>query len=778
MSVSTVGDRLGAKSRVAVRSYEEELAAEQKYLDSALEARKATEVYSASAKYTAANNAELEAWRNFHAQKPRIRPNEPVAFGRVDPEDDDVLYIGKQSIRTADKDLLVISWKAPAAAPYYQATAGDKRGLKRKRTFEIVNHRLDRFDDLVFAELSEQLEQLGGGPVLDDGLLTALGAARNGEMADIVKTIQAAQDRIVRASRDQLLIVQGGPGTGKTAVALHRVSWLLYNYKDQLDSRDVLVIGPNPTFTRYIKKVLPDLGDFDVVQRSVQDFTGSDLRASAVDSYAAAALKGSSRMADVISAALDTRIRTPVEPISIRRSMSSGTVELSVAAVTAEIGRLRVQPYAKGRAMLTERLREMSVQEIRSRQPFSTAAQISRQSVDAEVEKLWPAVSGPQLIQELLGSALRLTSAGKGILTQAEVKELYRKPAKKLTEEKWTLADLALIDEAMESIGHDVDAYAHIVIDEAQDLSEMQLRAVRRRSRNGSMTIVGDIAQSTGPYARDTWEAVLQHLRSRLPHKIEELEEGYRVPKEVFEVARPVLEAAAPAVTAPRVLREAGIDPVFSGCARTDLAAEVASIASHHSGKGRFVGVVAPQELWTELRNQFKYEEMQWRESLDGELSHNINLVTPEDCKGLEFDAVVVVDPKAILGMPLGMRHLYIALTRTTTRLDVVYPFGTLPEILGGPDQEPTEEDPVSEEILADDELADAQTEPWVHSVVVPEQGSPSTDPSAPDLYSAFQQRVINEAARAMVDLLVTSYQPVLIQEILSKAQSLVRNAD
>jgi DNA helicase IV len=764
------GAKLSIDTEVRNLAYEEELAAEQEYFDAAQEASVAASAEKSTNGFVPTNKVEQLAWLNFKSKSQTDSLAKSVAIGRIDPENETELYIGRHAIWNDDKDLLVVSWKSEAAVPFYRASTEETLGLARKRTFECSNNTILQFDDFVFAELSEAFRELGGTAATDDSLLSALGAARNGEMADIVKTIQAAQDRIVRAEKDQLLIVQGGPGTGKTAVALHRISWLLYTYQGQLAPSDVLVIGPNPTFTRYIKKVLPDLGDNDVVQRSLHDFLAPGASADGHDSRETAALKGSGRMADVISAALDARITLPREPVRLRRTLSASAVTLSPQSVAAEIARLRVQPYAKGRAMLRERFQEMSSAVVKGLGGLTTAVQLSRQSLDTELERLWPSTTGPQLIQELLGSAVQLTAAGKGILNPSEVQALHRPAKKKLSEEKWTLADLALIDEAMESIGAELPLFGHIVIDEAQDLSEMQLRAVRRRSRNGSMTVVGDIAQSTGPHARDSWETVLQQLRSRLPHKIEELQEGYRVPKEVFDVARPVLAVAAPAINAPRIVRWADVEPVFSGCRLDNIAVEVAAVASHHSGKGRFVGVVAPEELWPQLRQQFKTEDMQWRESLDGELSHNINLVTPQDCKGLEFDVVIVVDPAAILAMPLGERLLYIALTRTTTRLDVIYPDGTLPELLGGPDETATPKQPTEppvpeqtgapEPFTVDDQLRQ------------PEVKANGTNVLSL-LLQQYKTQEVQDSARTIVSFLASIYQPEMVELILQESKEL-----
>lgn len=243
---------------------------------------------------------------------------------------------------------------------------------------------------------------------------------------------------------------------------------------------------------------------------------------------------------------------------------------------------------------------------------------------------------------------------------------------------------LSALDEASELLKGEPELFQHIVIDEARDLSEMQLGCIRRRSQNGSITVVGDIAQSTGPYATDSWERAREMLASKLPAIQRDLEHGYRVPREVFELAGPVLAVAAPGVSQPRIVRDAEVGPRLIEADAERLAVRLEELVSEHSGKGRFVGVIAPESHFEAVRKVFKAEDVQWSEASHGDLNSSINLVTPAESKGLEFDAVILLDPQRIVELEHGFRLLYIALTRTTKWLDILYPAGALPEVLGG----------------------------------------------------------------------------------------------
>ena len=573
--------------------YSHELSEEQTYFDNARETYETNLLERKRLQNTVGTGPERRAMK-LHLESAEVLPQtDAVAIGRMDLEDDEHVYVGKVSILSDEGDRLVISWKAPFAERFYQATKDDHMGLNKKRIFSTSQNHIEAFDDTIFAELAARLEELGGDFYADDALLHALGEGRTGQMQDIVRTIQASQDKLMRAHLDQLLIIQGGPGTGKTAVALHRASWLLYNYRDKLSAQDLLVVGPNPAFTKYIQHVLPALGDKDIRQTSIQELMAGSIPVRGFDNDATARLKGAADMADVVANGLNDRIKVPTSPLRIKRRNSAVTVNIGPEVITDDVNKLRHLPYGQGRGELRERLLQRCLEQINTRGGGNIAEILDPSSVEAAVDKMWPRLSGPQFIRELLGSKNRLRTAIDQVLDPAAVDLLYRPATARMDQEPWTLADLALIDEANENMTGSMELFGHIIVDEAQDLSPMQLMALRRRSRNGSMTIVGDVAQSTGAFARGDWSDIVTSLKSGLPHRIEELEHGYRVPLEAFEVAARLLPIAAPGIKPPTVVRAANALPDLFDVPEGQLAMEVAKIASHHGGKGRFVGVIA-----------------------------------------------------------------------------------------------------------------------------------------------------------------------------------------
>jgi DNA helicase IV len=659
---------------------------EQRYFDRAFDCMMDADARWVKAALTGGTAVERRALKRAASKRQVPAPEEPVAFGRMVGEDGESFYIGKAPIFDAEKNLLVINWQAPAAARYNQATPSDPQGLLWRRSFTAPHNHIEDLSDLHFQEIAEQLqdlEEVAAYPAQEDDLLEALRRKRTGEMADIVSTIQAAQDQLIRADKDQLLVIQGGPGTGKTAVALHRVSWLLYTFDQEIRPQDVLVVGPNQTFTRYIQKVLPGLGDEDVYQIALDRLLANGVTRRGVDPDPVAIIKGSKPMAAVVKRALWQRVAIPAEGVVIDMS-SFRRITVSKDALRTLVENLHKLPYSQGRQQFSERLASYCAEYQASVSSRGHADTVVPASLEQAVERVWKKLSPQQFLRELYGSKQRLTKANKvNLLSEEQVQLLHRPSVRAMSEEPWTRDDLALIDYASFLMNGAERQYRHIVVDEAQDLSYMELLALKHRSSSGSMTVVGDLAQSTGPHAHDSWGEVAEALDQGQTQDVSELEYGYRVPQQVFDLARPVLAAAAPTVRAPDILREIPYEPAWSFPASAELAEAVAQKVIERS-RGYFMGVIAHPEHWEALRAAFSAAGINWAESTSGELSTAINLVTPEDAKGLEFDSVIVVDPQRIIDMPHGLRLLYIALTRTTTRLDLVVPRERLPEILAG----------------------------------------------------------------------------------------------
>lgn len=606
-------------------------------------------------------------------------------------------------------------------------------------------------------------------------------------MRDIVQTIQASQDKLIRADKDQLLVIQGGPGTGKTAVALHRASWLLYTYQAELPANDVLVVGPNPSFTKYIQNVLPGLGDEFVKQTSIVELLeplGIQIRGT--DQESVAYLKGSDAMPEVIRQGLRSRIKAPNTAVRVGKQNSGAYYIIEPEQLRKDIERLREGAYAQGRQQLRARiLEECGKQLLTQAAAKHVLHTVNPRSLENAVERIWPQISPQEFIREMLGSRARLATSGKGILSPLDLALLYRRSEGSMSKELWTTADLALIDEADFHLNSDTRRWGHIIVDEAQDLTPMQLRAIRRRSRTGSMTVVGDLAQSTGAFARDSWTDIQATLQSHLPSNLKQLEHGYRVPREVYDIAAKLLPQAAKNVKPASIIRESGSKPRLFSVVASQVATEVAKQASHHSSKGRFVGVIAPSEQFDELRSAFTAQGVKFSDSSNGELGNSINLVSPEMSKGLEFDAVVIANPQAILDTDdkWGARLLYIAITRTTHLLDVIAPTDEIPTILLGShfqtisiarededeERSPQNDAPVQELASATDtEFVEVASEVTTTLEATEHQQISNSE------FTAIQFEIINQNARYLNTLLNDSFKQGMAKAILESALNLM----
>jgi DNA helicase IV len=633
-----------------------ELAEEQAYFDRAEKYRERHRSVREQAPSAAANPwaaARLRNWvrgRRAGAQAERAE----IAFGRIDDRERQALYIGKETITDDEHEVLVVNWQAPAAQPYYQATVDDPLGLVRRRTYTCQGNTIRDFTDVVFAQVTSELERLDGPDAL---LLSELDRARDGAMRDIAATIQAAQYELIRAPLDQVLVIEGGPGTGKTAVALHRVSWLLFNHRDRLSAADVLVVGPSPAFTRYVRTVLPELGDTEVAHADIGQLAPPVPRGRP-EPVPVQRLKGDERMAGLLARALEARIGKP-EPAE-RLLLHGGFITIAGSEVQSIMDECRSAPgpYTRRRELLRSRLLELA----RERGAPTNTERL--RPVDDLVERLWPQFSAAAFLRGLLGARRRLAAAAAGAFTAEEVALLRRRGADRLSQQTWSDADLALLDEVDHLINGAGRRWRHIVVDEAQDLSPMQLRAIARRCATGSLTVVGDLAQSTGAWARDDWADVLRYLPATLPHTVATLRYGYRVPRRVYDTAARLLPLAAPEVAPLRVVREGPADPRVHRVAVDERPGLAAAVAMEHAAAGRFVGVVCPPSCRQAVADALAAQDAT-------ELS--VSLVGPRESKGLEFDAVVVVEPEEIVaGEERGHRMLFIALTRTTRYLDIV----------------------------------------------------------------------------------------------------------
>ena len=587
-----------------------------------------------------------------------------LCFGRLDL--DGVvrpLYVGRRWVHE-EQTPVVVNWQAPAARPFYTATVAEPQGVALRRRFRAEGRRLlDLYD--------EPLDGSAGDVVhgVADILLEELERSRNEHMRDIVATIQADQYRLITREPEGVLVIQGGPGTGKTAVGLHRASWLLYTYRRELERSGVLVVGPNPVFMDYISHVLPMLGEERVEQRAVNELVDG-IEAVRTEAAEVARLKGDSRLAHVIAAAVRALPRPPEELLAIRLE----GVELRLSP--DEVGRLigEAQAESPDHDAGRERLRMKLVRAFYERYTarLGNAAYHSFEDIEATLRSggflnrtlnaLWPRPRAEQLIRRLLTNVELLAAAADGILDEHE-QRLLRSGGR-----GWSEADLALLDEARALLEGPDPARGHLIVDEAQDLTPMQLRLLARRS-SGAVTILGDIAQSSGPVAYTGWDEVVRFLAPEVPSAVEELRLAYRVPAEVMELALPLLPLIAPDVAPPIAYRSGDEPPRFVWAEPDRVVAVAVREAGREAVREGRTGLIAPAGILDEIEPLLPHPQTAF-----DEMSSPIQALTPRGAKGLEFDRVVLVEPARIARDGVeGLRALYVALTRATKTLVVVH---------------------------------------------------------------------------------------------------------
>ena len=650
-----------------------ELTAEQEYLDRAhdhLEAMQATATRLADAFAFTARTDMNDAAVQHSMLRYRAALDvgaRSLCFGRIDEEHGDRWYIGRRHVEDDRGQPVVIDWRAGVATPFYRATFADPLGLERRRRFALEGRTIVDLFDEDFADPASA----HGASGIPDPLLAELDRSRTGAMRDIVATIQAEQDVVIRAPLDLLLIVQGGPGTGKTAVGLHRAALLLYDHREYLDRERVLVVGPNRLFLRYISQVLPSLGETSVVQTTIAGLGEVDVRAEEPDDVAR--LKGDARMAEVIVRAAWGRTVPLVDDVAVRTSFGGLTLradDVNAALDAALADRRTVTSSRDGfRAAVVrlafERLVARRPEGLKLSDEVSSAV---RTSVDLKraLDRAWPATTAPALVRRLLTNRAGLAAAADGILTSAEQRLVRRRAARRADDEPWTAADVALVDEADAVLGGRPRRYGHIVVDEAQDLSAMALRMlVRRDARFPSMTILGDLAQSTAPGGQASWDDVLAALGRPDDMLYAELDIGYRVPGQILDVANLLLRDAGVDVAAARSARRTDDEPRFVTVDDDGRAAAVVDVVTELAEQHSTVGVIAPAELHAAL--------LAASLPVGEALAAPVSLITPAESKGLEFDAVVVVEPALVAAPgPAGVRLLYVAMTRAVQHLTVV----------------------------------------------------------------------------------------------------------
>ncbi len=722
-----------------------------------------------------------------------------LCFGRLDFDDGERRYIGRLGIldESADYEPLLIDWRAPAARPYYVATAAVRLEVWRRRRITTRQRRVVDLDDdvLNLAGVTDDTDDSDVSLIGEAALFAALSAARTGRMSDVVETIQAEQDRIIRSDNRGVLVVQGGPGTGKTAVALHRAAYLVYTYREQLSRSGVLIIGPNPTFLRYIENVLPSLGETSVVISTIGNLYPG-VEATRTDPPATAEIKGRLAMAEVIANAVRDRQRIPREgALEIRTEERLLLLERSTCQRARSLARESRRPHNQARVIFTRAVIDALARQVADGYAAETitaeilevepaAAELlapagsggaslldesdleelrrdlrADPAVRAVLDDLWPILTPERLITDLFRDPGALSSAAPE-LTGAERALLLRDPHTEPAGDSepagggpdghggWTVADIPLLDEAAELIGdddlaaqaaelrdrrnriayaqgvldilardldddpeilmasdmmeadrfadrqEDVDhrtvaeraladrtwTFGHIIVDEAQELSQLAWRMVMRRCPSRSMTLVGDVAQTGDPAGTSSWDRVLEPYAAGARPRLETLTLNYRTPSEIMAVAADVLAGLDPPLEPPRSVRATGVEPWRVRVEGAQLVAEVARIAADEAGRlgdgtgaGR-LAVVVPASRVAEIGAAVRAAVPEAGLGAGARLESPVVVLEVRQAKGLEFDAVLVVDPDRILvESARGANDLYVALTRATRTLGVVH---------------------------------------------------------------------------------------------------------
>lgn len=629
-------------------------------------------------------------------------PEIPLFFGRINVEaTEETFHIGRRHVSDPDGEPMVVDWRAPVSTPFYRATPKEPMGITARRRYGFARGRLTGFED---EPLTRAADDMPGATAHSEILEAEIERPRTGPMRDIVATIQPEQDVIVRMPLERTLVVQGAPGTGKTAVGLHRAAYLLYAHREQLTRRGVLVVGPNKSFLRYIRDVLPALGEIHATQATIEELVGAHAPVRATEPADVATLKGDGRMAAVLRRAVWSHVGTPQDTMILPRGSFRWRVPAYEAREAVEQIRARDVRYALGAAQLRHALAHrvlIQIEETGDALDDKAWDVLARtKPVRDYAAAVWPAVEPRKLLFRLFSDPTFLAECADGILSDADRLLLaWDRPPRTPGSARWTTADLVLLDEIADLLDR-TESVAHIVVDEAQDLSAMMLRALGRRAATGSLTVLGDLAQATTPWASSDWADVLDHLAKPDGH-VEQLTAGFRVPADVIDLAARLLPSIAPGLEPPTAVRRARGRLRLTAAPLDDVLVDVPGLEGS-------VGLIVPDAAVPHVRATLTAAGLTFAvvgeqddnlsgpaDEADGdtgvdaddgsEFDVHLDLVPASLAKGLEFDHVVLHDPAAIVAAEpyhaTGLRRLYVCLTRAVTSLVVRHDDDLPPEL-------------------------------------------------------------------------------------------------
>jgi DNA helicase IV len=631
-----------------------------------------------------------EVWFNTMYRLARARrghdlmdlPDVPLFFGRLDHEpgtihdrdpaegaDVDRVYVGRRHVRDEAGAPLVVDWRAPVSMPFYRATRQDPHGVRLRRRYG--------FSETAQLTAYEDESLISGTTHGPSALLAAeIERPRSGPMRDIVATIQPEQDELVRAPLQPSICVQGAPGTGKTAVGLHRLAYLLYTEPSRL-AAGVTVVGPNRSFLSYIRHVLPALGEVSVLQKTVDELI--DRTVTGADAPETARLKGDARMADVLERALWGHVAEPDDDLVYVHGATRYRVARSrVAQIVADLR--RKTRYGPGRDGVAQRLANLVLAQMERRGGTPDDRELNAVARSKPVRQLldviWPKVTPEQVLFRLLSDASDLAGAADGQFTAAEQTALlWAKPYRSAKSAKWSAADAILLDELAGLIDR-TPSLSHLMVDEAQDLSPMQCRALGRRCATGSLTVLGDIAQGTSAWAADDWPTLLTHL-GKPDTRLAVLDRGFRVPAQIIEYAARLLPAIAPGLAVPTSVRQASGALQITATTVEALPDEVLRACRQRLADDGSIGLIAADGDIAGLHDRLRYagfDAALLGHDEDALESGRLVCVPAGLAKGLEFDAVIVIEPGRIAAAEArGLQRLYVALTRAVSTLHILH---------------------------------------------------------------------------------------------------------
>jgi DNA helicase IV len=603
----------------------------------------------------------------------------PLIFGRMD-DDEGPLYVGRRRVYDENRDPVVISWHAPAAQRYYDAGPDDPRGLSLKRVFQERDRRLIRLIDEIVRSGPGDVSSAGDGlPVVSDALLAELERYREGAMRDVVATIQAEQHRVMREPADGVLVVQGGPGTGKTVVGLHRAAWLAFNRED-VRAAGMLIVAPTVPFLNYVAGVLPSLNAGDLVQIDLGSLYLGEARSQAPERDPdTARVKGGPEMALVLLRALERRRGWDGSDLTL--TMGATRFLVSAASIQQVVDEVSVRrlPHNEARDVLRTRFAEACFTAYKQYQADSGRAVMATLTTVLRLngftnalDRMWPTFTPEAFVRLLYGTQDLLTRATDGILSPDDRARLFRPAAAAIGDEPWTDEDIVVLDEAAALLNGVGVSYGHAVVDEAQDLSPMQARALARRCPKGSVTLLGDLSQATGVWVRDDWSELTGHFGA--PSRTATLSIGYRVPRAVLALAGRQLPLISPGLAAPASIREGLGEPTVVRADAADLVAEAVRAAEIAAAGGLKTALIVPDHRYEETTARCRQRGTAVGDGRDGDFSAQITVLPAGLCKGLEFNAVVLMAPDEITaGSTRGRRLLYVAMTRCTQALTLVH---------------------------------------------------------------------------------------------------------